>query len=353
MQLPRFPISRTASVRLAIAASVLTLSARWAAATVQFADPLPLGPLEAQLLADAEHGQFRHFALIDAALIASGAADAEHLRAYHDRYVAWLARAREACNPADSPLVRTQTLFEFMHREILHGGYDGRATELTRALDEGRFNCASATVLFDALANDCGLDARAVELPRHARSVVHAGQTQLDIETTCATWFQLDAEARQRAEAALTGLDGRALPAGERREISAAQLVAVIYYNRGVERLAEKQFAAAVSLNLRALRLDPDSSFARANLLAAVNNWALDRLAAGDFHTAAELLAAGLRVDPHHEPFHNNQRHVYRLWVESLAAAGRPKDAATVLAAARQIEPAAPLWDQCARQLGL
>ena len=78
-----------------------------------------------------------------------------------------------------------------MHREILHGGYDPQATELTGLLDTGRFNCASATVLFNALAADCGLDARGVELPRHAFSELLIGDRPLTIETTCPTWFHI------------------------------------------------------------------------------------------------------------------------------------------------------------------
>jgi tetratricopeptide (TPR) repeat protein len=330
---------------------VLVAAAPLLGATLEFPDPLPLKPLEAEVLADVA-GQFDRYTLIDAALVASGVSNAEQLATYRRKYVGWREQARAICRSDDSTRRRAEALLEFMHRQIFRGGYDARATEITSALDQGRFNCVSATVLFNALGADCGLEIRAVELPRHAISVVLAGAEPLDVETTCATWFQLSPEARERARSDAAGSDAKA-QAGERREISSAGLVAVIYYNRGVDFLAGHDFPAAVSANLRAIGLDPTSDAARANLLAAINNWALDRLAANDFSGAAELLAQGCRLDPNHEPFHNNQRHVYRLWIESLAATGQRDSAATVLNTARQTEANAALWDQCARRLGL
>ena len=86
-----------------------------------------------------------------------------------------------------------------MHREILTGGYDPAANQLSRLFDEGKFNCVSATVLFNALAADCGLTARAIELPTHAYSVVAAGDQSLIVETTCPTWFEESQQPRPTA----------------------------------------------------------------------------------------------------------------------------------------------------------
>lgn len=346
---------RLARVFAVVAASVFLAAGKSPAATIEFADPLPPKPLESEVLADVA-GQFQRYTLMDAALVASGVDNTDSLAAYRLKYAERRVQAQAVCRPDDSPRCRAEALLEYMHRQILRGGYDARATELTAALDAGRFNCVSATVLFNALATDCGLPTRAVELPRHAISVVIAGVEPLDVETTCPAWFQLSAEARACARSAAAGSDNRLQDneqrGGERREISAAGLVAVIYYNRGVDFLAGHDFPAAVSANVRALRLDPTSDPARANLLATINNWALDRLAANDFSGAADLLAQGCRLDNNHEPFHNNQRHVYRLWVETLAKTGRRDEAITLLNAARRTEADTALWDQCARRLG-
>jgi tetratricopeptide (TPR) repeat protein len=314
-------------------------------AAVAFPDPVSLAPLESRMLADPTDGEFRRFSLIEAALVASGVERGDELDRYAEKYAVWLEQTRRNCRREKSQLRQAEALFEFMHRQILVGGYDARATELTQTFDEGKFNCASASLLFTALATDCGLTVHAVERPRHAMCALYIDGQRTVIETTCPNWFQLSPDMRRDAERAVvarTNVPGRPTAA---REISPAELVAVIYYNRGVDLLQEMRYAAAVSVNLRALRLDPKNATAFGNLLASINNWSLALCEAGDCAEAAELLARGLTVAPDHESFHANQRHVYRTWIQSLATAGRQSEAVAVLAAARQAEPDSPLWN--------
>ncbi len=341
MRSDRLPlISRLARLSCIAIGLVLALTPGALTAEAAFADPLAPSALEADLLTEADAGRLQRFSLIEAALVASGADQPEQLRGYRRKYEAWRDAARAVCRPESLPRQRAQAIFEFMHREILHGAYDAAATELTLTLDKGTFNCVSATVLFNALAADCGLSARAVELPRHAFSVLVAGDDPLVIETTCPNWFR----------------ESRTVPPADMRvgrTVSPLALVAVIYYNRGIELLARGEFAAAVSANLRALRFDPSSETARGNLLTAINNWGLARADAGEYREAAALLAQGRRLSPGHEPFLNNQRHVYRLWIESLAERGQRAEAAGVLSDARRTQPESPVWDDCAKRLGL
>ncbi len=311
------------AIALAIVGLVAGCAARRSSAAVDFPDPRPLSPVEARMLADGAGGTFHRFSLIDAALVASGIErDADRAR-YRRKYALWRDAARRSIAAEPSPLRRAAALFAFMHRKILTGNYDAAATELTHPLDEGRFNCASATLLFTALATDCGLTVHAIERPRHAMCVLEIDGRRTDVETTCPNWFEIAPAVRRQAEIALAmrharddkmaggGVSGDAKigasSTGDRaalgREIGPAALVAMIYYNRGVDRLRERRYAAAVSENLRALRLDPINETARGNLLAAIDNWALARSAAGDYRAAADLLARGLAIAPDHEPF--------------------------------------------------
>jgi tetratricopeptide (TPR) repeat protein len=314
-------------------------------AAISFPDPLPLAPLEAQMLVDAADGGFRQFSLMDGALVASGASNEAPLDAYRQRFTAWCSEARRVAANEEWPLDRARAVFEFMHREILTGGYDAQATELTRPLADGKFNCESATVLFAALAADCGLTVRAIERPRHAMCCLAIGDKRFDIETTCPNWFELTPAMREQAEQSALGRDRAADRPGARREIGPAALVAVIYYNRGVDLLNEKRFAEAVSVNVRALRLDPENEIAAGNLLAAINNWALALGADGRFEDSVALLNRGLTAAPDHETFHTNLRHVYRTWIQTLAAAGRQREALAVLAEARSADPGSPIWN--------
>jgi tetratricopeptide (TPR) repeat protein len=326
-------------------ASCAILSARLSLAAVAFPDPLEVPPLEAQILSDATDGGFRHCSLIEAALIASGVERPGEIGRDLQRYANWRKQVRQLCEREPSQLGQAQAVLEFLHRDVLTGGYDARATELTHAFENGKFNCASASVLFTALATDCGLNVHAIERPRHAMCALDLDGQRTTVETTCPNWFRLTPELRRDAEAAVIARTtvGQRPSAG--REIRPAELVAVIYYNRGVDLLEDKQFAAAVSVNLRALRLDPENETAFGNLLASINNWSLALCEQGEFAAAGALLARGLSLAPDHQPFRTNQRHVYRTWIQSLAAAGRQREALAVLAAARQTDPDSPLWN--------
>ncbi len=332
----------------ALAFAVPSLSPLLAEAAISFPDPLPLAPLEARMLVDAADGGFRQFSLIDAALVASGVNREAALDEYRQKYAAWSAEARSVVDRETAPLDRARALFQFMHREILTRGYDSQATDLTCPLADGKFNCASATVLFAALAGDCGLTVHPIERPRHAMCWLTVGDERFDIETTCPNWFDLTPAMRQQAALARDAAVDR--PAA-RREIGPAALVAVIYYNRGVDLLNEKRFAEAVSVNARALRLDPENETAAGNLLASINNWALALGADGRFDDAIALLNCGLAAAPHHEPFHTNLRHVYRTWIQSLATAARQREALAVLAEARAADPGSPIWNVWAVRL--
>jgi tetratricopeptide (TPR) repeat protein len=331
----------------------LILAPPSARAAFNFPDPSPLAPLEARMLADPSAGNFQQFSLIEAALIASGVDQVSKLESYERKYAAWLAAVRRLSRSKESSLRRAEVLFEFMHREILSGGYDAQATELIHPFDDGRFNCASATVLFTALAADCGLIVHPIERPRHAMCAVEIDGQPMVIETTCPNWFQLTSEMRREAERAALVRDAASDHPASRREIGAAALAAVIYYNRGVDLLHENRFAEAVSVNVRALRLDPENETAAGNLLASINNWALGLCAEGEYAEAAELLARGLAIAPDHEPFHTNQRHVYRSWIQSLAAAGRQREAIAVLDAARRADPGSLIWNYWSQRLGM
>ena len=79
--------------------------------------------------------------------------------------------------------------------------------------------------------------------------------------------------------------------------------MATIYYNRGVDLLAEKRFADAAAANAKAVRLDPQNATAKGNFLATINNWAIDLGTSGEYEKAAELLRLGLAADPGYDAF--------------------------------------------------
>jgi tetratricopeptide (TPR) repeat protein len=334
-------------------------------ATPDFAGD-PENTMEGRLFADAGDGRLDEFSPLAAALVASGIDDLNVLRRYEQKAKLLVDELRRSFNEEDSPdlrvsddetasghataLQRVELVFNFLHRHVLYGGYDLAATDLRRTLDEGRFNCISATVLFNYLGSQLGLDCRGLEMPSHAMSRVALADRVVDVETTCPCWFQLTSDPRPQTPTAsyaavtaagikggpvLANTNTRTVPCGvSTREVSPIQLVAMIYYNRGVDLLAEKRFAEAAAANAKSLRLDPGNATARGNLLATINNWSIHLGDSQRFAEAVELLRRGLAIDAKFEPFAQNYDHVHHQWVEHLCQQGHFEEASAALSRA-------------------
>ena len=303
--------------------------------------------LEQRLFADAADGRLDEHSLLDAALVASGVDRAEALQRYARQRDALVEELRPLISPTQTPRRQAEVVFEFMHRRVLQGGYHIDCTDLRLALDEGRFNCVSASVLFNCLAGPLGLPVCGLEIPGHAMSRVSLPEEPLDIETTCAEWFRWMGNPGKQAEmAAKAAGTPPSHPRGPIREVSPVQIAAMIYYNRGVDLLAEKRFATAAAANAKALWLDPDSTTARGNLLATINNWAIDLGNSGRCAEARDLLLQGLALDPLYETFGTNFVHVHHQWVQSLCQAEQFETALKVLSDGAAAQPDRPYFAQ-------
>ena len=306
----------------------------------------PLSGLETRLFADAADGRWDAHSLLAASLVASGVSDPAALGRHQARFAELVAELRRSGRVTGPPRQQAQAVFEFMHRRMLCGGYQLDGTDLAALLDQGRFNCVSASVLFNCLAGELGLSACGLEIPGHALSRLLLPDGNLDVETTCPEWFRLLDDPRKQAElvARTLGPQRAAGRAEDRRQVSDVELVATIYYNRGVDLLGQKRFADAVAANAKALRLDPHSQTARGNLLATLNNWAIAEAAPGRYDQAAELLRQGMAIDPGYETFKANYRHVHREWTDRLCRMDQFSAALAVLVRAAQECPGDPTF---------
>jgi tetratricopeptide (TPR) repeat protein len=178
----------------------------------------------------------------------------------------------------------------------------------------------------NCLAQRFDLNAIAMQLPGHARSRLVLPHETLDIETTCPNWFDLTEDKKPQ-------------PIGPSREINDMQLVATIYYNRGVDLLAERRFADAAAANAKAMRLDPDNATAKGNYLATINNWGIESATAGDYAKAAELFRLGLAADPAFDAIHANYVKLYREWSSQLCREGQEESAIAILNEAALDQP--------------
>jgi len=282
-----------------------------------------LSTLETRLLNDARDGHWDEHTLFAAALIASGVSSDAQLRGTCDLFAVFAAELKaELKNEAHlSPTWQqnAERTLAFLHRRLLRGGYDLYATELPEVLTTGRFNCVSATVLFNSLAAEAGLHVGALRLPNHTCTELLDDERRIRIEATCTDWSAASARSRDLADS--TGETPFAASPQAQSEppeaISDVALVAMIYYNRGVEALKRSDFAQAILLNRLALALDAQNSSARGNLLAAINKQALKLTAQRQIAAALSLVDEGLRIEPSHEPLRQNRHYIIRLQTTS------------------------------------
>lgn len=336
------------SLRLLLAACLL-----WCGATTPAAaQSVPLArhpgleiryhPLETQLLTDAAEGRLDERDLLRAGLIASGIEDEAMLADWSRRFDGWVAELQAAGVESVGGRQRAAMILQLLHDRVFIGGYESDCSDLAETLRSGRFNCATAVVLFNALAARVGLIAQAIELPGHVMSRISTTDGQLDIETTWPQGVAPDGQRRPSASRRIATANEPSTSAAEMRtrQLTPAALVAVLYYNQGIDCLERGEFAEAVSANCKALWLDPASQPATGNLLAALNNWALDLHERGDSTGALAKLDLGEHIAPDYAPFHENRRAVLRQAVDRFAGAGHYEAALDLLDAHYAQRPA-------------
>jgi hypothetical protein len=267
--------------------------------------PLQLSAAEQRLFDDVEDGRLDEHSLVEAALVASGAENTDEIKFYADQFAALQAESRRLCETLPDAITKAEAIHRLLHAQLLRR-YDADTTNIAATFNSGVYNCASATLLFVSLAADAGLNVQAFELPGHVRAAITEDANQWEIEITSPKWNeavrQLDAEIPNR------------------RDVSPIGLIAMVYYNQGIDVFHDRQFAAAIAANRRALLLDDNNREARGNLLASVNNWALALCESRQFDAAEKLLADGLNFDASHQAFTHNAAYARKLRMQA-----RPK----------------------------
>jgi tetratricopeptide (TPR) repeat protein len=278
-----------------------------------------VSPREAVLLSDAADGCLDQHRLYEAALIASGATRDELLECR--QRLAVLERELQGVSANGPPAEKARALFELLHRRVLRGGYEEPASNLAVTLRGGPYNCLSAVILFVDLAGQAGLEVAAVQTPGHvfcrlATNDLRAGPNDLDVELTCPNWFNRTRDAKKHTAKTYAAWSG-----DRQRRLSPVELVALVYFNRGVDVLARREFAAAAAANLTALALDPANGPAGDNLLATVNNWALAVASEGRPAEALRLVEAARAVAPENAHLLANERYLRGL----IHGGGQPR----------------------------
>lgn len=289
-----------------------------------------------RLLADAANGTLDEISLLEASLIASGVEDESRLDAYVASFNAIVERCEVSLEHETNGLALAEALYELLHREVLTGKYFSKCTEVDRAFDHGDYNCVTATILYQCLCQRFGLSVTAVATSTHVRSRL-SGEPAFDVETTCPDWFDVVRRTPTKQSLRRTQLT---------RQLSAVELLAKVYYNRGVNLLESNSFASGIELLKISQLLDPEDAPTRKNLAAGLNNWALAECDAGNYEHAVELVELGIQRYPEFDALLANDVHIHQRWATQLLRENQFEQAMRLLQLAYDRRPKVDLFDR-------
>lgn len=214
---------------------------------------------------------------------------------------------------------RASWLLTQVHETFLTGGYHAANHSLASTLHSGDFNCLTASILFQATAEQLGLPVMTAQTPGHVWCRLW-DTTPLDIETTSPllgppstligpvaqgdslTTHRL-ASSQGSSPAVSAHVDSSiAAPTSKNtdppRILTPAALVSKIPYNYASTASERGDYESAVRLLLQAMSLDPADPAIRNNLAAALNNWALQAADRGDWELTAQIRSQLAHVAP-------------------------------------------------------
>lgn len=216
---------------------------------------------------------------------------------------AWKLAVRRDLNQQRALVERAADLHHWLHQHVLRT-YDASATDLSRVLNNGDYNCVSATLLYVVLARELQIPAATLCRGQHCRVGIHDGPHWLPLETTCATCTGLS-PLKAAVQPVLIGGDTK-----QERLLNEQGLVGLFWFNRALDELKLKHHRAAVAANLIALSWDLQNADARTNLLASLNFLGLDAAKVGDFAVATRWLMFAGEVNPNDATTQHNRRYV-------------------------------------------
>lgn len=270
-------------------------------------DTQTANPAEAAILADAADGQFDRHSLLRAVLVACGDTPRHDSSRTLDSMEAWLRRVASDPAVVGTQRERAQALLIKLHDELLVGRYQADCSDVRQLVRAGDYNCVGAAVMYLVACAATGLRAVPQEMPGHVRCRVWLDGEWTVVEPTCREWFTVMNDPRQMDRLEVSPeLRNVWRDPTQGRVLNEPALVAMIYYNQGLDRLEARDWPGAIAANQKALRLDPASRTARANLLAIWNNWALQLSERGEHAEAESMLLRGLRLAPEFSTFRLN-----------------------------------------------
>ena len=312
-------------------------------AEVQNSVRLDLGEDELSLYQDVADGELSEWTFAEAALLSSGIYDRDQRKTYLEQIKQLTEEAKAATASSKSAHEKGAQLLKWLHKNVMANGYEEQQTDLATILTTGKFNCVSSATLYNIVGRRLDLDLRAIEVPKHAFSILYEGSQHADVETTISVGFNpaRDREALTRFQEQ-TGF--QYIPdrhQDKRREVDETGLLALTCYNHGVHHAEQGQYPQALAAYFRALNLDPECSSAIQGALSVFALWGKNLAETGKFQQSLTVVQAGLRLAPKDQTLRHNQQVFWQTWALAEIKVNRKESALDILRNAHRQVPEA------------
>lgn len=226
--------------------------------------------LQDSLASDIGDDRLDHFSLIEAAFIISGAATHQELDENTRWFESILDDIRDKRIIDDFEKVASaEKLFLYLHTTWLNE-YQEEATTLLDIRENRKFNCVSATILYNLTCDEFGLNTMAFETPTHVYTIFTNFTENIMVENTTSIGFNiiqnLDNYSRYMAryypQNQMYRIGLHRLYAYENskgRRITNLELLGLICYNQAYFSSKENRYADAYEYVLLAQSFNHDS----------------------------------------------------------------------------------------------
>ncbi len=289
--------------------------------------------LEQALLYDMEDGSPEHFSMVQAAFILSGAEKEDSLSVYLNWFDSLIGKIRDFRFNAFEPVQTAAKVFAYLHATLLKT-YSLESTTLLDIIYGKKYNCVSATVLYNLVCAELGFSTEAFETPSHVYTLFTSFTERVTVENTTAMGFDIMRNLRAyseylagyypRSEVLKIGLDRLyAYENSKGRVISNLELLGLIAYNRAYQARKRGDFKTAYELILAAQRFNADSrsniQFERTLYL----EWGERLYKKGEIEEAFQVFADGTYRYPDSPELTHNCRIVFFRVLEHFRMKGK------------------------------
>ena len=214
-------------------------------------------------------------ALIDTALRASGATEAETLNA-KTAIVESISRLRSEVPEERDGREKAEYVLQFLHEHHFRY-YDEYQTRVDMVISDGGFNCVSSAVLYMIFSRSVGVPVIGIGTPDHAFCAAVLSEGNIDVETTSSYGF--DPGKKKEFHDAFGNVTGYSyVPPSAyaaRSELSERELIALILQNRISMLESGKRYDKALELAADRYAMAPGDSTGNHLFRGAINYAAL------------------------------------------------------------------------------